>query len=424
MKILVHTIFYRPELTGVAKYTAEMCEWLAVRGHQVEVVCPPPYYPHWKVESPFRQWRYVRESMDGVRVTRCPIRLPRKPGGLQRILYSLSFLLSSLPVMLARTVTRPDVVFVLEPSLLNAIKSLLVARLTGALAWLQIKDFEIDLAFDLGQLRQPWLRLALAWFETWLMRRFDVVSTISRSMEAKTLAKGVRTKHLVFFPDWVDTEVIFPLPEASPMRQQLDISAETTVALFAGTLGAKQGIETLLEAATELATSPDSAARGLLVVICGDGPSAKRLRAVAAGLVNVRFLPLQPAERLNELLNMADIHVLPQVPEAADSVLPSKLLGMLASGRPIVATVGPHSEIAALMGSGGEVVPPGEPRALAAALRSLAADSKARTTMGAAARARAMESLQLNAVLKSFEGELSRRVPRSAQLALGNQSHV
>jgi colanic acid biosynthesis glycosyl transferase WcaI len=418
MKILIHTIFYRPELTGVAKYTAEMCEWLAGRGHQVEVVCPPPYYPRWKVEPPYRQWHYVRETLDGVRITRCPIWLPRKPGGLQRILYSLSFLLSSFPVMLAKMFTRPDVVFVLEPSLLNAITSLVVARVTGALAWLQIKDFEIDIAFDMGQLRQPWLRRTLAMFEQWLMRRFDVVSTISRSMQAKTLAKGVSPERFVSFPDWVDTNAIFPLREASPMRQQLRIPADTTVALFSGTLGAKQGIETLLDAARELTDNP------LVVVICGEGPSTARLKAMGADLRNVRFFPLQPAERLNELLSMADIHVLPQVPEVAESVLPSKLLGMLASGRPIIATVGPDSEIATLMGAGGQAVPPGDSRALAAALRSLAANSGVRTHMGAAARARAVESLQLHAVLKSFEGELIRRVPGSMPIALGKETHV
>jgi colanic acid biosynthesis glycosyl transferase WcaI len=125
MRILVHTIFYRPELTGVAKYTAEMCEWLTARGHEVEVVCPPPYYPQWKVQPGYRQWRYERESLNGVRVTRCPIWLPARPGGIQRILYSLSFLISSLPIMLGKLFRKPDVVFVLEPSFLNAITSLL-----------------------------------------------------------------------------------------------------------------------------------------------------------------------------------------------------------------------------------------------------------------------------------------------------------
>jgi len=89
----------------------------------------------------------------------------------------------------------------------------------GSLAWLHIKDFEIDIAFDLGQLKRPWIRSALQRFESWMMRRFDVVSTISRPMESKALAKGVESHKLVFFPDWVDTSVIFPKSAPSPLRQ-------------------------------------------------------------------------------------------------------------------------------------------------------------------------------------------------------------
>jgi colanic acid biosynthesis glycosyl transferase WcaI len=324
MKILVHSIFYRPELTGVAKYTAEMCEWLAARGHEVEVVCPPPYYPQWRVAAPYRQWRYQRETLGGVRITRCPLWLPKTPGGVKRIVYSLSFMASSWFVVLTRIFRRPDVVVAIEPSFLNAIPCLLLARMTGAMAWLHVQDYELDLAFELGQLRHPWLGSILRRFESWIMRRFDVVSTISRPMEAKARAKGVVESRFVMFPDWVDTNVIFP-GAAGTLRAELGIASDDVVALFSGTLGAKQGIETIIAAAKML-----GAADRIAIVICGEGAAAARLKSQAEGLANVRFIPLQPAERLNELLNTADIHLLPQVPEVAESVLPSKVLGMLA----------------------------------------------------------------------------------------------
>lgn len=413
MRILVHSIFYRPELTGVAKYTAEMCEWLAARGHEVEVVCPPPYYPQWRVAAPYRQWRYQREALDGVRITRCPLWLPKTPGGLKRILYSISFMLSSWFAIAARIFRRPDVVFVLEPSFLNVIPCLLLARLTGAVAWLQIKDFEIDIAFDLGQLRKPWLRSVLQRFESWMMRRFDVVSTISRPMAAKARAKGVSENQFVFFPDWVDTNAIFPMTRPGSLRGELGIANDQMVALFSGTLGAKQGIETIIAAAKRLRESTDSQ---IVFVICGEGPAAARLRAQAAELPNVRFIPLQPADRLNELLNSADMHLLPQVPEVADSVLPSKVLGMLASGRPIIATVGAQSEIARLIGKSGLLVQPGDSAALAEAIRELAADASQRSRMAAEARRIAVASLHSEVILRDFETELTARVARGFRL--------
>jgi colanic acid biosynthesis glycosyl transferase WcaI len=413
MRILVHSIFYRPELTGVAKYTAEMCEWLAARGHEVEVVCPPPYYPQWSVAAPYRQWRYQRETLDGVRITRCPLWLPKTAGGLKRILYSISFMLSSWFAIAARIFRRPDAVFVLEPSFLNVIPCLLLARLTGAVAWLHIQDFEIDLAFDLGQLRKPWLRYALLRFESWTMRRFDVVSTISRPMAVKTRAKGVSENQFVFFPDWVDTNVIFPMTRPGSLRGELGIADDQVVALFSGTLGAKQGIETIIAAAKRLQESTDSQ---IVFVVCGEGPAASRLRAQAAELPNMRFIPLQPADRLNELLNSADIHLLPQVPEVADSVLPSKVLGMLASGRPIVATVGAQSEIARLIEKSGLLVPPGDSAALSDAIRELAADVSQRSRMGAEARRIAAASLHSEVILRDFETELTARVARGFRL--------
>ena len=404
MRILVHTIFYRPELVGVAKYTAEMCEWLAAHGHEVEVVSPPPYYPYWSVQPPYRQWRYQRETIENVAIIRCPIWLPRKPGGLHRILYSLSFVASSLPVLAGKLFGRADVVFVLEPSFLNAIPALLLAKLTGAVSWLQIKDFEIDIAFELGQLRRPWLRSMLLRFESWIMQRFDVVSTISRAMQEKVLAKGVAHDHFVYFPDWVDTDAVYPQMGASPLREELGIHRDTVVALFSGTLGAKQGIETLISAARLLRDT------GILLLICGDGPAAPRLQSLADGLANVRFIPLQPRERLNDLLNSADIHVLPQVPEVADAVLPSKLLGMLASGRPVVATVGQGSEVGRLVADCGALSPPADAKALADAIRQLAADPQERVRLGARARTHALESFRNEMILGKFAIELAVRL--------------
>ena len=146
LRILNHHIFYAPEPVGVAAYAAQMCAWLARQGHQVRVVCPPPYYPYWRVQQPYKAWRYLTEILDGVHVSRCPIWIPAHPRGLARVLYAASFALSSLPALAREIFRRPDVVFVTEPSFLNAIASLAAARCCGALAWMHVQDFELDIA--------------------------------------------------------------------------------------------------------------------------------------------------------------------------------------------------------------------------------------------------------------------------------------
>jgi colanic acid biosynthesis glycosyl transferase WcaI len=397
LKILVYSIFYRPEPIGHGTYTGEMCERLAKRGHSVRVVCPPPYYPFWKVQPPYSPWTYRSEVIADVAVSRCPIWVPANPRGVKRLLYAASFAISSFPVMLREIVRRPDVVLVIEPSFMNAIAALLFAKCSGALAWLHVQDFELDLAFDLQQFRSPLLRSFARAVESWVMKRFDTVSTISGRMLERLRQKGVIDERSVLFPNWVDTSSIYPLPESK---------GDKIVALYSGTTGAKQGLDLLIDAARLMRNQAH-----IEIVICGEGTDGLRQRA--KDLPNVRFLPLQPLESLNELLGTADIHLLPQKPSAADLVMPSKLLGMVASGRPIVATAVEGTEVANVVSKCGSVVPPDCPEALADAILQLAADPERRRELGRRARDFALASCEKDAIIAAFEREILSRLQLS-----------
>lgn len=144
----------------------------------------------------------------------------------------------------------------------------------------------------------------------------------------------------------------------------------------------------------------------VIFVFCGNGVGRADLVALCDGLPNVRFLELQPVERLGALLGMADIHLLPQRADAADLVMPSKLTGMLASGRPVVATAAPGTQVAMVVEQCGLVVPPGDAGALADAVLFLANDADIRAELGAKARAYAEANLGRDAILSRFECEL------------------
>jgi colanic acid biosynthesis glycosyl transferase WcaI len=173
------------------------------------------------------------------------------------------------------------------------------------------------------------------------------------------------------------------------------------VVLYAGNLGEKQGIEMLVEAARRLAHRPE-----IRFVIAGDGAARTRLQTLATGLDGVRWVPLQPAERLNELLNAADIHVLPQRGDAADLVMPSKLTGMLASGRPTVGTARAGTQLGDALDQCGVRVPPDDGEALAAALGSLASDLDRRLALGHAGRAFAVATMSNDAILERAEAAM------------------
>jgi colanic acid biosynthesis glycosyl transferase WcaI len=144
----------------------------------------------------------------------------------------------------------------------------------------------------------------------------------------------------------------------------------------------------------------------IVIAVAGDGPGRTRLAEAAAASPRLRLLPLQPIERLNDLLNLADMHLLPERAEAADLVMPSKLGGMLASGRPVIAAVRPDGAIATAVADAGIVVPPGDAAAIATAIVQLARDPAHRSALGRAARGIAERNWDRDAILQRFEKEL------------------
>ncbi|RAR61713.1 colanic acid biosynthesis glycosyl transferase WcaI [Paraburkholderia unamae] len=402
MRILIYGLNYSPEVTGVGKYTAEMAELLAAHGHEVRVVCAPPYYPQWRVHDGYRAWRYRRDVRQGVNIWRAPLWVPAQQGGLKRIVHLASFALASLPLLMRLAVWRPQVVMLIAPTLLCAPGALMLARAVGAGSWLHIQDFEVDAAFDLGLLQGGRASRIARAAERLLLRRFDVVSSISPRMVERVSAKGVEASRAVCLPNWVDTNAIFPLPYPSAFRRRLGIAPGNTVVLYSGNMGAKQGIDILADVATALAARPD-----ISFVFCGDGAARRELQERCAALPNCHVLPVQPVAMLNELLNVADIHVLPQRNDAADLVMPSKLTGMLASGRAVVAMARPGTSLYEVVSDHGVVVPPEDGEALAAAIVKLAGDPGRRATLGRAARRYAQRMLSPQATFRALEERLA-----------------
>lgn len=400
MRILLYSLNFEPELTGTGKYAGEMAARLAESGHSVRVITAPPYYPDWQVASGYKAWRYRLEEISGNEVIRCPLWVPRRPRGFSRLLHLLSFAVSSAPRALESFRWKPDIVFLIAPTLMCAPAALVLARLTGAPAWLHIQDFELDVALGLGMIKGPSASV-MSRIEAALLRKFDVVSTISPKMIERLHEKGISQHRTRLFPNWVDTTTIYPLDRQSILRQELGLGRDTIVALYAGNMGEKQGLDMLIKAASHLENEAN-----LKFVLAGSGAARSRLQKASQNMKNVLWLPLQPLTRLNELLNLADIHVLPQQSSAADLVLPSKLTGMLASGRPIVATATEGTQIANIVTTCGQVVPPNDVPALINAVKAFAANNELRKSFGLHAREYANQHLSRDGILTAHEKSL------------------
>jgi colanic acid biosynthesis glycosyl transferase WcaI len=253
----------------------------------------------------------------------------------------------------------------------------------------------------MGFLKSRVLFTPIKWLEAATLKLFDRVSTISPPMMERIMRKGVRPERVILFPNGVNTKAIFPLSKPSVLREELGIAADRIVALYSGTMGAKQGLEDLIEVTREPGLET------IQFVLCGEGPARHRLEKMAGGQANIQFLALQSGDRLNELLNLADIHLLPQRADVADFVKPSKLGGMLASGRPVVAWAAPNTQVAQAVNGCGTAVRPGDIKAFAEALRTMAAAPLERRELGEAARRRAVNELERVSILSTFENDLA-----------------
>lgn len=408
MRILIYGINYAPELTGIGKYSGEMATWLAARGHEVRVVTAPPYYPAWSIREDYRGKLYRVENRDKKNpgepvVYRTPLYVPAKPTGLKRMAHLFSFMLGSLPVMLWQAFWRPEIVFTVEPTFFGAPLALLVARAVDAGSWLHVQDFEVDAAFDLGLLpAEGFIHDFALTLEEFFTRAFARVSSISHKMVERALTKGVPAEHTTLFPNWVDVDAIHPQPRCTPnsFRRELGLE-DKIIVLYSGNMGAKQGLELL----APLALTFEDDAR-VHFLFCGDGAFRPQLEALVSHHPNVTLLPLQPFARLNDLLNAADIHLLPQRAGAADLVMPSKLTGMLSSGRPVIATADQGTQVAHVVEGCGLVVPAEDGPALHAAVQRLIDDEPLRLQLGEAAREYAVQHLGKDQVLEQFEHDL------------------
>jgi colanic acid biosynthesis glycosyl transferase WcaI len=416
MKILLYSLNYAPELVGIGKYSGEMAEWLTQKGHQVSVVCAPPYYPEWRVNEGYRSWKYHNEVLNQVKLFRCPLFVPKNPSLLSRVLHLFSFGLSSFPVMFRLWSWKPDVVMVIEPTFFCLPTALFLCKLTGAKSLLHIQDFELDAMIGLGFGLKNHSLWAQFWYsiETFVMCRFDAISTISHSMIANAGKKSKYSVPLHYFPNWVDTDFVSPKMDAILIRKRWNIPETMQVVLYSGNIGKKQGLNLVIQAAKLMANEKD-----VLFMILGDGAEKQKLidQAKQLTLDNIRFDALQPYADLPALMAFADVHLVIQKRGVANAVLPSKLTTIFSAGGYALISAEAETEMALLCEEFygiAERIEPENVEQLVTALRKMLMDAKkGRPKINKVARQYAKEHLNKELVLQKFENMLKDLISES-----------
>lgn len=389
----VHLVFFNrsfyPDTGATGQFLTELCVGLVeAHGCRVSVVAGVPLLAVTGNGGPVNgNGSAGHERYRGIDILRARGTRFSKHGFAGRFSNYMSYFLSACGAGLR--LERPDVVVAQTDPPIIGLAGYLAARRFGVPFVMVYQDIFPEVGRLLEDFRSETVYRALQAVNRFLARKADRVVALGETMRRRLIeGKGADPGKTIVIHNWADCVAIVPGPKANAFSREHGL-ADKFVVMHSGNLGLSQGLEVLVEAAAELRQVPD-----LEVLLIGEGVKKPALQAQARqlGLRNIRFLPFQPKERLGESFASADVFVVSLKPGLAGYIVPSKLYGILAAGRPYVAAVEDASEVATITEryDCGLVVPPGKPSALADRLLKLSYDRAVAARMGANARRAAL----------------------------------
>ncbi len=400
MRILIYSYNYYPEPIGIAPLMTELAEGLVKRGHQVRVVTAMPNYPERKIYPGYEGKLYKSEYRNGVKIERCFVAIRPKPGLLCRALLESSF--SVLSVVKAISGWRPDVILSTSPSLMACLPVAVAKAFHRCPSVLSLQDILPEAAVQTGLLTNS---LAIKVFES--LEKFAYASAtkigvISPSFTQNLLEKAVPSEKIECISNWVDVDFIAPMRKGDNAFRRAYSLCEKFVVLYSGNIARTQGVRTIVRAAAQMQSNPD-----IQFVIVGEKSQLSELDQlrIELGVQNLLLLPFVSRENLPEMLAAADVSLVMQKRSVVGFNMPSKIQVIMASGRPIIASVPAHSAAAeAIAQSQSGLVTKSEcPTSLADAIQSLYEDPKAVVAFGKKARQFAIENYSFDKALNTYE---------------------
>ncbi len=400
MKILLYSYNYHPEPIGIAPLMTELAEGLVKRGHQVRVVTAVPWYPANQIFPEYQGKLYYKETRNGVNIQRCFVWINGQRSLRNRVLFELSFVLLSF--FQALRGPRPDIIFLTVPGLPVAVPAALIGSIYRSPIILNLQDILPDAAVQVGLLKNKKIIRIFSQLEAFAYSMATKISVISEGFTKNLLAKGVSQKKIVEISNWVDVNFVKPLPKKDSYFIRENGLEDKFVVLYSGNIALTQPLETLIDAGALLNHIPD-----LAIVIVGKDDAIKRLEKYRQkrGADNVLLLPFQPREKLPEMLAAADVSMVLQKHNIISINMPSKIQVLLASGRPIIASVPLNGTAAEVIQSsgGGIVVPPENPKLLSQAILQLYSNPSLIQELATKGRRYAEENYSFETALDRYE---------------------
>lgn len=338
MKVLLISLNFYPEDTAIGYYSTETALYLQSQGCEVTVIAGFPYYPQWKIWDDYRKkGLYDIENYKCIKILRFRQYVPQQPNLLKRIIHVLSFTFGNLFNVFRAG--KQDIVIAVVPFLTSVVLAKIHNVLFGSKTWTHIQDFEIE-AYNNSILNRnkPFMLKIFERIEKFLYSKSDRISTISRQMINSLIGKNERKPY--FFPNFIDIKE-YESPEDN-YHSYFEQGALNI--LYSGNIGEKQDWDVLVALIRKLKDK-----EFIKFIIVGDGSKRAWLFEELKDIYNVSFYDPIPKKELPILLKSADLHLLFQKKTIVNSVMPSKILGMLASNKPILVLANKNSGLSEII---------------------------------------------------------------------------
>ncbi len=423
----MHVAFFNrsfyPDQTATGQLLTDLCEDL-VRDHgcRVSVVAGVPLLPAGKMAAAGRGGLVTREEYRGVQIYRARGTRFSKSRFIGRATNYVTYFLSATWAGLR--LDKPDVVVALTDPPIIGLAAWAAGQRFRAPLVMAFKDLFPEVTVLLPDFHSPRVNAMLQAVNKFLVKRAAANVALGETMRQRLIEnKGAPAERTTIIADWADTTAVAPGAKDNSFAREHGL-ADRFVVMHSGNIGLSQSLETVVEAAALVQDIPD-----LQVVFVGEGVKKAELqeRTAALGLTNVTFLPFTPKERLGESFSTADVFIVSLQRGLAGYIVPSKLYGILASGRPYVAAVEADCEVASITSRNdcGLLAEPGDAASLAARIRAFHADRAMTARMGANARRVGLSfdrRLQVAKYFDLFQSVTTPAAPRRTEASVPSPS--
>ena len=340
MKLLVSSMTFAPDHSGIALYATDFATYAAEQGHTVTVVTGFSWYPKWVKRPEDKRKLFRTDTYKGMKILRGYLYVPKHVTTITRMIQEISFILFAGINFLRAG--KQDVIVVFTTPINLGLVGVLFRKIWGAKLLINIQDLQLDAAKSLGMLNKLPIVSVMNHLERYSYEKSNIVSSISTAMVGLVDKKGIEKEKTYLWPNWINVAEANGHGTKGSFRSKFPQYADKIIIGYAGNIGVKQGLSVLVDLSERFKHRKD-----LIFLIIGQGGDVDNLKKYASqkGTTNLDFIDFLSQEEYYNFLSDVDVVFISQKKDSGDVYFPSKLLGIMAKEKLTFVSADVDSEI-------------------------------------------------------------------------------